>query len=352
MNSNGPFRFPIAASVLLCAMALILVGCEPAGNKQSSGDVKSKSGTEVTKEQEPKKASSLRALKLLEASRFDDAWEECQKVLLGSPNDPRALYVSAHVLEERKRIDQALAMIDRISISDPEYGVLAHRDALAWCLERSMLQAAEDRARKILEHKPDDYETNKLLAAMLDLQGRRFESSRVLQKLISLGATDLTTLVMALDTVKPVESDELSRQKFQENPKEYRLKGSIAFGALYEKKPDLAESELREIIQSGQATAAHWIGLGQALIDQEKWNELGEWFSQSPKESMDKFPDYWRAIGLWCQQLGENQQAAKCFTQSLELDPMNPLAAGHLAQTLAILGDPIGAQTAEKIFQE
>jgi Flp pilus assembly protein TadD len=329
-----------------------LVGCEQAGNKQSSGDVKSKSGTEVTKDQEPKKTSSLRALKLLEASRFDDAWEECQKVLLGSPNDPRALYVSAHVLEERKRIDQALAMIDRISISDPEYGVLAHRDALAWCLEKSMLQAAEDRARKILEHKPDDYETNKLLAAMLDLQGRRFESSRVLQKLISLGATDLTTLVMALDTVKPVESDELSRQKFQENPKEYRLKGSIAFGALYEKKPDLAESELREIIQSGQATAAHWIGLGQALIDQEKWNELGEWFSQSPKESMESFPDYWRAVGLWCQQLGENQQAAKCFTQSLELDPMNPLAAGHLAQTLAILGDPIGAQTAEKIFQE
>ncbi len=333
-------------------IALALVGCEPAANQNKATSPKNPSANSAATREEPKKASSLRAMKLLESGRFDDAWEECKNVLLSSPSDSRALYVSAQVLLERKKLDQALAMVDRIPIADPEFGILAHRSATSWCRDRFLLQAAEERAKKILQRKPDDYETNKLLAAVLDLQGRRFESSLLMQNLVSLGAADLTTLVMALDTVKPVESDELVRQKFTENPKEFRLKSSIGFGALYEKKPDQAETLFREIIQGGQATPALWVGLGLALIDQEKWSELGDWYKQSPRQDMEAFPDYWRAIGLWCQYQNKHPQAAKCFTRSLELDPMNPLAAGNLAQTLAILGDQSGAQTAEKVFQD
>jgi tetratricopeptide (TPR) repeat protein len=243
-------------------------------------------------------------------------------------------------------------MIDRIAIADPEYGILAHRQALAWCQSRFMLQSAEQRALKILQRKADDYETIKLLAALLDLQGRRFESSVLLQKLLSLGATDLTTMVLALDTVKPIASDEIAQKQIEQNPKELRLKGSIAFGALYEKKPDQAEAIFREIIQSGQATPAYWIGLALSLIDQEKWDQLGDWYKQVPRESLENFPEYWRAMGLWCQHLNKHTEAAKCFTRSLELDPMNPLAAGNLAQTLAILGDNTAAQRAEAIFHE
>jgi tetratricopeptide (TPR) repeat protein len=215
-----------------------------------------------------------------------------------------------------------------------------------------MLQSAEQRALKILQRKADDYETIKLLAALLDLQGRRFESSVLLQKLLSLGATDLTTMVLALDTVKPIASDEIAQKQIEQNPKELRLKGSIAFGALYEKKPDQAEAIFREIIQSGQATPAYWIGLALSLIDQEKWDQLGDWYKQVPRESLENFPEYWRAMGLWCQHLNKHTEAAKCFTRSLELDPMNPLAAGNLAQTLAILGDNTAAQRAEAIFHE
>jgi tetratricopeptide (TPR) repeat protein len=159
-------------------------------------------------------------------------------------------------------------------------------------------------------------------------------------------------MVLALDTVKPIASDEIAQKQIEQNPKELRLKGSIAFGALYEKKPDQAEAIFREIIQSGQATPAYWIGLALSLIDQEKWDQLGDWYKQVPRESLENFPEYWRAMGLWCQHLNKHTEAAKCFTRSLELDPMNPLAAGNLAQTLAILGDNTAAQRAEAIFHE
>lgn len=352
MNCTHPSVRQVASVIGLGILALGMFGCDPAPSQKQQSPASTTSKTNADKAQEPKKASSLRALKLLEASRFDEAWDECQKVLLGSPNDTRALYVSAQVLLERKKLEQALAMVDRIPLADPQYGLQSHRAALVWSIERSMLQTAEERAVRILQNKPDDYETNKLLAALLDLQGRRFESSLRMQKLIRLGANDLTTLVLALDTVKPVESDELSIKKFEENPKEFRLKSSIGFGALYEKKPEQAETVFREIIQSGQATDAVWIGLGLCLIDQDKWNDVANWFKQAPRKSLEGFPDYWRAVGLWCQQLGKHTEAASCFTRSLELDPMNPLPAGNLAQTLAVLGDSSGAQVAEKIFQE
>ncbi|MFM7932378.1 MAG: tetratricopeptide repeat protein, partial [Pirellula sp.] len=352
MKPIRPTQYHFVCTVSIGMLAMITIGCESKSKKQSGNS--SQTPTTLTqKNEEPgKKTTSLRALKLLEAGRFDEAWEECQKVLLATPNDARAIYVSAQVLSQRGKLEQALAMIDRIDLAEPEYGIVAHRQALAWCQDRFMLQAAEKRAQAILQRKPDDYETIKLLAALLDLQGRRFESSVLLQKLLSLGATDLTTMVFALDTVKPIESDEIAQKQFEQNPKELRLKGSIAFGSLYEKKPDQAEMVFREIIQSGQAAPAYWIGLGLSLIEQEKWDQLGDWYKQAPRDSMEGFPDYWRAMGLWCQHLSKHNEAAKCFTRSLELDPMNPLAAGNLAQSLAILGDNAGAERAEAIFQE
>ena len=352
MKPIRPISLSIVCQVSLGILAVLALGCEPKSNQPSSSNPQKPAAASESQKEGTKKATSLRALKLLESSRFDEAWDECQKVLLATPNDSRAIYVSAQVLSQRNKLEQALSMIDRIAVADPEYGILAHRQALAWCQSRFMLQSAEQRALKILQRKADDYETIKLLAALLDLQGRRFESSVLLQKLLSLGATDLTTMVLALDTVKPIASDEIAQKQIEQNPKELRLKGSIAFGALYEKKPDQAEAIFREIIQSGQATPAYWIGLALSLIDQEKWDQLGDWYKQVPRESLENFPEYWRAMGLWCQHLNKHTEAAKCFTRSLELDPMNPLAAGNLAQTLAILGDNTAAQRAEAIFHE
>lgn len=346
MKSNST-RLRTSLGILLLAA----IGCSPSPSSSQPTPPPPTSGR-AAGQPEQVRASSLKALKLLEASRFDEAWEECQKVLFTSPNDARALYVSAEVLLHRKKIDQALAMVDRIAISDPEYGLLAHRSAMNWCSDRSSVVAAEERAIKILERKPDDYETNKFLAALLDLQGRRFESSLVMQKLVRSSAVDLTTLVLAIDTVKPVAGDELSLKKLERNPTEIRLKSSLAFGAMYEKKPEQAESLFREILQTDRSATAVWIGLGLSLIDQEKWIELSDWYQQAPRKAMELFPDYWRAMGLWLLHQNRHQDAAKCFTRSLELDPMNHLAAGQLAQTLAILGDTSGAALAEQAFQE
>jgi len=366
-------RSPVLLQVVFClSLGMISSGCKPAagpkatdpssdktassGQSSDAGQAGNSGQAGVRKPDETKKVSSLRALKLLEAGRFDEAWEECQRVLLSKGDDPRGLFVSSQVLYQRGKLDQALGMVDRVPIAEPEYGLKSHRDALLWSWNKSQLRQAESRAKGILDQYPDDYETNRIYAALLDLQGRRFEASLVMQKLLQLGNREITTLAMAVDTVKPVESDAIVKQRILDAPQEIRLKSSLGFGALYEKRPEEAEVIFREVLQAEQGTAALWVGLGLALIDQEKWDDLPQWYSsksmpQVGGDAVEALPEYWRAIGAWMQAKGEISPAAKCYTKSVELDPMNYLAYGPLAQCYTLLDQTELAKQAEDLFQ-
>lgn len=378
-------RFLRALYLVCLALLAINLGCNRSEKPQNAEVTKSEKAT-PTKEnagnttgENGKRSSSLRALKLLEASRFDEAWDECQRVLLTNGNDVRALYVSAQVLQQRGKFEQAMAMVDRIELSDPEYGIKAHRDVLTWAWNKSLLRTTEERALKILSQYPDDYESLKLYAALLDLEGRRYEASLAMQRLLRLGNRDITTMALAIDTVKPVESDAIVKQKLQEAPQEIRLKSSLAFGALYEKNPQAAETLFREILDAKQGTDALWVGLGLSLAEQEDWHRIPEWFANRPTRNSnelqttitnannknpnsssetllgtkraEELPEYWRLLGLWLQSQGMFTEAAQCFTKSLEIDPMNYLSAAPLAQCYTLLNETELAKQAEALFQ-
>jgi len=346
------FRQPTALCLLLI---LCCLGC---GDKNPSPqDGKKSSGTTVGQtdgktESAEKRASSFRSLKLLEGEKFDEAWKECQNVLLKTPNDTRALFVASQILHRRNRLEQALQMVDRIPVNDPEYGLNAHRSAVIWCLNDVALSDAEQRASSLLEIYPKDPESLKRMSAILDLQGRRFESSLWMQRLVAIGNMDITTLVLAVDTAKPVQSDEIILRKLEQSPNEVRLKSSLAFGALFEKDPERAERLFREIIASPNASAACHAGLGLSLIEQEKYSELPSWLTSVPRPADVSIPMFWRVLGLWYQHDEAFEEAIYCFTKSVELDPFDFLACAPLAQSLLANGQSEKAAQAESLFQQ
>jgi tetratricopeptide (TPR) repeat protein len=324
--------------LLICGICLF--GCNPSEPTNPTKPV-----------EQDRRASSLRALKLLEGNRFDDAWDECQKVLLVSPNDSRALYVSANVLNQRKRLEQALQMIDRIPVQDPEFGSMAHRDSVLWCYSNAMLAAAEQRALRMLADHPKDVETIRTLAALLDIQGRRFEASLWAQRLVHLGQVDINTLVLAVDTVKPVNSDSIVSKLLENFPQASRLKSSFAFGLLYEKKPEEAEKVFRELLSESDPASTSFLGLGQALIEQDRFDEIPRWFATIPREKLESLPQYWRILGTYFQNSQEFATAAYCYARSVELDPLDYLAIGPLSQCMAADQQVDRAAQTERLFQ-
>ena len=336
-------------------LILCCLGCgdnnpSPQDGKKSSGNTSGQ--TDRKPESSEKRASSFRSLKLLEGEKFEEAWKECQAVLLTTPNDTRALYVASQILNRRSRLEQSLQMVDRIPINDPEYGLIAHRGAVFWCLNSVALSDAEQRASRLLEIHPKDPELLKSMAAILDLQGRRYESSLWMQRLVAIGNIDISTLVLAVDTAKPVQSEEIILRKLEQSPNEIRLKSSLAFGSLFEKDPERAERLFREIIASPNAAAAIHAGLGLSLIEQEKHGELPSWLASVPRPAADRIPMFWRVLGLWYQHDEAFEEAIYCLTKSVELDPFDFLAIAPLAQSLLANGQSENAARAEALFQQ
>jgi len=342
-------------TALCILLILCCLGCGDTNPSAKNGkSVPASSGGQTDRKPEPteKRASSFRSLKLLEGEKFDEAWKECQNVLLTSPNDSRALYVASQILHRRNRLEQALQMVDRIPTNDPEYGLNAHRGAVLWCLNGAALSDAEQRAARLVETYPKDPELLKSMAAILDLQGRRYESSLWMQRLVALGNVDITTLVLAVDTAKPVQSEEIILRKLEQSPNDARLKSSLAFGAIFEKDPERAERIFREIIASPNAPAACYAGLGLSLIEQEKYEELPNWLASVPRPTAESIPMFWRVLGLWYQRDEAFEEAIYCFTRSVELDPFDFLAIAPLSQCLLANGQTEKAALAEALFQQ
>ncbi|MEI8210830.1 MAG: FG-GAP-like repeat-containing protein [Planctomycetota bacterium] len=354
-----PREIPTGTTIVALLLTTLWVGCKEQSRpdtrlenpKTSSSKGTPPPGQEAQATTASKRSSSLRALKLLEGRRFDEAWDECQKVLVNAPTDARALFVAAQVLYERKRLDQSLQMIDRIAVTDPEYGLSSHRDAVQWCLRARRLEESERLAQRLLEKVPRDIETLKSLAANLDLQGRRYEASKVMQQLVIAGQTDPTYLILAIDTAKPIRSDDEIQGRLDELPQEALLNSSLAFGALYEDLPEEAEGLFRKVLANASAPAACHAGLGSALIAQEKFEELPAWLAQSPRPAIDALPLFWRIMGLWYQHLDQHPHAIYCFTRSIELDPFDFLAWGPLSQSLTANQQLTEAAFAERQFQ-
>jgi tetratricopeptide (TPR) repeat protein len=337
------------SQLLIFLVAIFGCGSEVAKLKEETSNRSQTKSEELPEVQ--RKASSFRALKLLEGNRFDEAWDECQKVLLQSPNDSRALYVAANILKQRDRIDQALQMVDRITLTDPEYGLMAHRDAVKWSNSNARFAETERRAKQLLSVHPKDVETIKTLAAALDIQGRRFEASHWMQRMVELGQVDINTLVLAVDTVKPVQSDEIVAKLMESNPDAPRLQGSYAFGLLFEKKPEEAEILFRKALEDQEPSAAVQVGLGQAIIEQERYGDFAAWLATVPRDELESLPSYWRILGIWFQRMNDYPNAIYCFTRSVELDPMDYLAIGPLAQSLAADGQTENGVIAESLYQ-
>lgn len=330
-----------------------LSGCD---NKTSDPKTKNSSEPKSTNTQStpPAKATSLRALKLFEAGKLDEAWAECQKVMVATPNDLRCLFVAGSVQQQKGKLDTALKLIDRIPITDPEYGLRAAKTAAAWCANAYDLLGTEQRCRLILTADPNDVDTITLLASQLDLQGRRFEASQLNQQLIRLGKFNIMTLVLAIDSVKPLEADDKFKRTQSSNHNNTLLQSISAFVALNDNSPEIAEPILQQIAKNNEAPAAIFVGLGLALVEQEKFERIPEWLATIPsvqRSNAESLPGFWQVLGKWAESEGKFDQAVYCLTKSAELDPFDYLTLGTLARVLSANNQPDRSAEAEKLFQ-
>jgi len=274
---------------------------------------------------------------------MEEAWAALKALTLVRPSDPDLIFLTARTLAAKNDLPAALKTIARLPEECPQAGPAAGQ-AAEWMVSLGQLPEAETALLKLIKQYPNAVPALRLLGKIYNAQGRRWEATRILERLVRLG--DFTKLEL-LAIVDP-------RDYFNDEPVQK------AFAETYPDHPYVSFATIRtKLIRNGYATHLDalrsmakrypdllepWVWTATCLLETDRLPELKEWLS-SPPSNAEKHPEYWYATGGLLLRTGQLEPAARAFVQSIQLDRRHVPAYQALADALIELKQVDQAQT-------
>jgi tetratricopeptide (TPR) repeat protein len=318
-----------AALGLLCAV--LLPGC-PGGRDDAA--VPPDSG--AVARPEPSKLQT--AIALHQQGDSDKALELVQQVLIAEPENLEALRLAIGVHDRLGRFCDAAELAVRIAEAEPPQAGAVLIRAFDWHLRCGDFETAEKDLRRAAELAPANPEVHRLLAKLLNSQGRRFEASEQVIELIRLRVIQPNEILSLVDLRGPFQLvsfdefvDESELTLFSLGRARYQYTASRA-------DPEAALELVRRIVQRyPDSTAAHAF-LGRMLAETAQLDELRQWFGNLPA-GIDEQPEYWYAIGRWMAQQDRHPEAIGALVEALRRDPGDRESLRSMIASLVLIGE-------------
>ena len=207
----------------------------------------------------------------------------------------------------------------------------------------SLLQAerydqAESFLQECIQTQPDAPGPHRLLAQLLNSQGRRFEASQSVRQLIRLRSTSRIELLSLIDIGGPfllVDFRPIVRD------------GSAALFGMHEARriwssarPDYPKA-IRQLKQIDQRYHSHPAYVALSLrfyAESGQWKSFEKSLADSPVD-VAQHPEYWLALGAWYLDRNEVNQATAALIECLKLDPTNRNALRMLIESQDSMDD-------------
>lgn len=273
-----------------------------------------------------------KATRLLSDKKTQEAWDAVKRLSLVRPQDPQLLYLTALVLAAKEDLPGAIQTIRRIPADAPQ-ALPAAGQAAEWTMALGKLPEAEAELLKLIKQHPTAVPAIRLLAKIYNAQGRRFEASRYLDRLVRLGDFTRTEL---LGTVDPRDyfDDQSVRDAFEQAYPEHPY---VAFAKIRRRliRNGYASNlnELKQISSQNLELLEPWVWTATSLLETDRLDELKGWLANRPSGA-DKHPEYWYALGGLLLRTDRDASAARCFVQAIQLDRRHVAAYQGLADTL------------------
>ncbi len=196
---------------------------------------------------------------------------------------------------------------------------------------------AERELRTALEQEPDHIDANMLLSILLNTEGRRWEASPYMERLLQLGQFTLQDLIMLATP----------REKFDDTPvidtALYRVPDDPLPGlGLIEpflrvhktrESRELLERVLAKYPEQIEAQALY----GRLLLDLELDDEFLRWEAALPKVA-ETHPEVWFSRAMWAERQRQWEAAARCYWETLRRQPLHRIANYNIGLVLKRLG--------------
>jgi tetratricopeptide (TPR) repeat protein len=276
---------------------------------------------------------------LLQTNQIEPAWSLAKDLIVERPQSAPALFLAARIMAKRGNLKGAMQLIAKIDWNDPQAGPAATGQWAEWLAQSGDLSAAEQKLKGLLKSYPAAVPALKLLVEVYHAQGRRWEASRYLDRLIRLGNFSTPDLMHSIDFREPVDPEALRTAAMTFAPTEpYSQLGGLRILANADRWRD-ALGPLRQLVQSRPDLLEPWIWYGEALLETQAWTDLATWNAQRP-EGYANHPEYWYVIGRWLQHQRESASAARALCESLRLDRRHVASMQALSECLMEMNEP------------
>lgn len=297
---------------LLC-LAVLAVGCSRESEpNQASVD------PEIPSETSEEKLRG--AFDLMQQGQPDKALEVVQQVLMVAPDDIVALRLAVDIQSQRDQLCEAGDLAVRVAELEPALAPSMLVRAFDLHLRCKKFDVAESDLKRAVAANPNVPQVHRLLAQLLNAQGRRIEASQHVRELIRLRDIQPNELLSLIDLRGPfllASFGEIANSL----PTSLFSVGEVRLAyASAREDPEKHLKTLDEVIEKFPGSTAAAALKCRILADTDQFAKLAAVFTQLPL-GIEQQAEYWFAWGVMLAHQGQDREAVRAFSEAIRRDP-------------------------------
>ncbi len=264
-----------------------------------------------------------------------------RQILRREPQHSQALLIAADALQAQNKFKEAVEFYDRYPQEQSDQTLHARCMAGGILMEKlKQLSAAENRFRQALEIDLRNEIANRHLAEIFEATGRVWESTPF--RMINLMGSEIAPEhLYSVATGQPLQNDEQTEAFWKKHQKAAPQDPAplMALAELAMKNEQSEES--LDFLRQAHALRPDFletiVRIGQILSELKQDSRFLLWMNTLP-ENAARHPGVWNLRGKWAAEHGQKEAAARCFWETLKLDPTNATVCYQLGMALSRLG--------------
>ena len=249
----------------------------------------------------------------------------------GESNSPARLRAAAQSLAARGNFTDAAEIAVRLSsldVRDPAGELIL---AFDWHLRGGDPVAAEADLRRALDLSPGDPRIERMIAQLLNAEGRRFEASEYVLSLARSGNATPCELLSLVDLAGPFQLVAFPPE-VGDGPASLFQLGRARYQFVADADPKAAMQTVDKLATSNPHPAVEAFR-GRVIAETLDESRFEAWLKDLP-EGIEVHPEYWLAIGLWCSHEERDDEAIRAFGEALKRDPTDRRALREMTASL------------------
>ena len=267
----------------------------------------------------------------------------CKELLTKQQDTPKLLLMAGESASRLKQYDEAIELYDRIPDSARSDAAIARWAAGEVTLQMGQMSPSMQRMEQSLALDVSMDKARDRLIYLLNLSGRRWDAFPHLFAMVQQDRWSVQHLLYLGNLAMPVENEKELTEFLTASPQDRMPLLGLARIRLRQGATAEARRLLSELLdQSPNLVEAH-VQLGK-LLQQIDPDKIADWHRSLPADA-ETHPVVWLIRGEWARDHGQLEAAARCFAESVRLDPDHLAAINALTQALGSLGQSERAKT-------